>query len=46
MFKISENFEVDPGILQSVYIRYSPAKVSTKTLLLDKYITTNPQKMP
>ena len=29
MFKLSENYEVDRGILKSDYIRYSPAEVST-----------------
>ena len=29
MFKLSEIYEVDRGILKSDYIRYSPAEIST-----------------
>ena len=29
MFKLSENYEVDPRILKCDYIRYSPAEIST-----------------
>ena len=30
MFKLNENYEVDPRILKCDYIRYSPAETSTR----------------
>ena len=45
MFKLSENYEIDRKILKCDYIRYSPAEISTKTLLILKYISIYLEKI-
>ena len=40
MFKLSEKYEIDRGILKCDCIRYSPAEISTMIPLIVKYILT------